>query len=49
MGWRYIRITDSFIGTTTDAFLAPFACLSMIDMSMAMLEKNGFSKDMVRT
>jgi hypothetical protein len=49
MGWRYIRIKDSLIGTTTDAFLAPCACLRMIDTSMAMLEEDNFSKDLVRT
>lgn len=49
MGWNYIRITDSFIGTTADAFLTSFACLRMIDASMAMFEEDDFSKDMVGT
>jgi hypothetical protein len=49
MGRRYIRVTDGFIGTNTNALLASFARLCMIDMSMAVLEENSFSKHMVRT
>ena len=48
MGRRHIRVKDGLIGTIKDAFLAPFACLRMIDTSMAMLENIDFSKDMVR-
>jgi hypothetical protein len=46
--WRNIRVEDGFIGTDIDAFFASFACLRMVDTSMAMLEKNDFSEDVVR-
>ena len=46
---RNIQIADGRLRTTPDAFFAAFAILGMIDMHMAMLEKNDFSKDVVGT
>jgi hypothetical protein len=46
---RNIQITDGRLRTTPDAFFTAFAILGMIDMHMAMLEKNDFSKDVVGT
>lgn len=46
-GWRNIYVADGCIGTNTDAFLASFACLGMIDMRVSMLEKHDLSKDLV--
>jgi hypothetical protein len=46
---RHIRVVDGFVGTITDAGLASLARLCMIDARMAMLEKDHFPKDTVRT
>ena len=48
MDGRHIRVADRLVGTTIYAFLAPLACLRMIDVRMAMIEKDYFSKNTVR-
>ena len=46
---RQISVAEGFVGTITDTSLASLARLCMIDARMAMIEKNHFPKDTVRT
>jgi len=46
---RNIQIADGRLRATPDALFAALACLSMLDMRMAVLEKDSFSKNVVGT
>ena len=46
---RNIQIADGRLRTAPDTFFAAFVILGMIDMRMSVLEKNGFSKDVIGT